>query len=623
MSMKVWEIVRKPSVVVTGDTPAVVVRAEMRYNEEPIAVVVESLKNEKVIGFITWREIIQITSHHSNLRAKDIMVDEPLANINDSIDALFEEMKECKVYSVPVIDEKGMLKGILTLADIVKGLQQAGIEPIAETVAEVMTTENVEKYVTYPSEEITRVWSDFVYHGVPGKVVLRGKDEPIPVGIITPREMLITSRWFFHRESEHGLKSVAKVRTIMLRGTPAATPETPIEYAAKIMAENDLTVLPVIDDKGKLVGILTIYDVVHAYLEGAKPGRVKPVKKVALPIPVKPEERVTYATTRQVLEQVVVAKPVTVELIGLSAKDIMEKELPAITINDTVEHARKLMIKTKANYLLVVDERGEVIGAVTKWSMLRAIAAKGPIWKRRIHDKYFIEYVMDRNLPKIPANASVEEAAYMLVEAHAEIGIVVDENNNIVGFVTKDDIVKAYAQQYAVRTRVENLMMPGRAGIVHPHHSLHHAIKKMQVFYLDALTVYDGSRVIGVISANRLPFVAFEDAVEGVKSRRLIWVRKLVKGGPRKGRYVKITPLLVIDATVPLPENARVKPTDSIVRVIELMEQYNVDGIPVVDEEGVVRGVICKNDIIRDLARIAEERRKRGLPVTIVQGRQT
>jgi len=623
MSMKVWEIVRKPSVVVTGDIPATVVRAEMRYNEEPIAVVIESPRNEKVIGFITWREIIQITSHHSNLRAKDIMIDEPLANINDSIDVIFERMRESGVYSIPVTDEKGMLKGVITLADIVKGLQQAGIEPIAETVAEVMTAENIERYVTYPSTEITKVWSDFVYHGVPGKVVLRSKDESVPVGVITPRELLMTSRWFFHRESERGLKSVAKVRRIMLRGTPAATPETPIEYAAKIMAENDLTVLPVIDDKGKLIGILTIYDVVYAYLEGAKPGRVKPVKKIALPIPVKPEERVTYTTTRQVLEQVVVAKPVTVELIGLGVKDVMRKELPAITINDTVEHARKLMIKTRSNYLVVVDEKGEIIGAVTKWSMLRAIAVKGPIWKRRIHDKYFIEYVMDRNLPKIPANASVEEAAYMLVEAHAEIGIVVDKNDNIVGFVTKDDIVKAYAQHYAVRTRVENLMMPGRVGIVHPHHSLYHAIKKMQVFYLDALTVYDGSKIIGVISANRLPFVAFEDAVEGIKSRRLIWVRKLVKGGPRRGRYVKVTPLLVIDATVQLPENARVRPSDSIAKVIELMERYNVDGIPVVDEEGAVKGVICKNDIVRDLARIVEERRKRGLPVTIVQGRQT
>ncbi|HIC99089.1 MAG TPA: CBS domain-containing protein [Pyrodictiaceae archaeon] len=145
MSMKVWEIARKPSVIVTGDIPATVVRAEMRYNEEPIAIVVESPRNEKVVGFITWREIIQITSHHSNLRAKDIMIDEPLANINDSIDVTFERMRENGVYSIPVTDEKGMLKGVITLADIVKGLQQAGIEPIAETVAEVMTAENITK----------------------------------------------------------------------------------------------------------------------------------------------------------------------------------------------------------------------------------------------------------------------------------------------------------------------------------------------------------------------------------------------------------------------------------------------------------------------------------------------
>jgi len=38
-------------------------------------------------------------------------------------------------------------------------------------------------------------------------------------------------------------------------------PETPVEYAAKIMVENDIPILPVIDEEtGRLVGVLTIFD---------------------------------------------------------------------------------------------------------------------------------------------------------------------------------------------------------------------------------------------------------------------------------------------------------------------------------------------------------------------------
>ncbi len=617
--MKVWEVARKPRVVVTGDTPATVVRALLRDNEEPIAVIVNNEKEMKHEGYVTWREVIQITSHYSHLRAKDIALDYPVAYKEDEIEDVVQRMREEKVYAVPVLDspDNPVVIGVVSVADIVRGLMAAGFEPIAETVAEVMTTEDLEEYVTYQDERVNRVWSDLVYHGKLGKVVVRSKEEPIPVGLITLREFVSTGRWFFHRESERGLKSIAKVRTIMLRGAPVATPETPIEYAAKIMVENDFPILPVIDEEsGKLIGVLTIYDVARAYIEGAKPGRVRPARKAVLPIEVKPEERVTYTTTQTVLQQVLVAKPPVETLVGISAASIARPELPAVTINDTIEHARRMMLRYRTNYLLVVDEKGQIVGVVTKWGMLRAIGLKGPIWKRRVHDRYFIDYVMDTDIPRVKADDSIEKVALLMTQSKAEVAIVEDEKGQPIGFITKDDIVEAYAQHMAGRAKVENIMTPGRIGIVHPHHSLYHAVKKMQTFYLDALTVYDGSKILGVVSANRLPFVAYEDAVTGIKSRRLIWVRKLVKGAARRGRYVKVTPLLVLDAMVPL-RDVHVKTSDDAVKAIELMKQYNVDGVPVVDEEGRVAGVVTKTDIIRELARTARLRLERGETVKV------
>jgi len=617
--VKAWEAARQPRVVVTPETPVTAVRAQLRYNEEPIAVVVDNEKNMKFQGYLTWREVIQVTSHYSHLRAKDLALDWPVAYKDDELEDVARRMEEEKVYAVPVLDSKDnpVVVGVLSAADIVRALRAAGYTPKAETVAEIMTTEGLEEYITTPDEGVNRVWADLVYHGKLGKVVVRSREEPVPVGIVTLKEFAETGRWFFHRESERGLKTVAKVKRIMLRGAPVATPETPVEYVAKVMAENDFTVLPVIDeDTGRLIGVVTIYDVARAYLEGAKPGRARPAKRAVLPVEVAPEERVAYATAEQVLQQVLQPKEQVVELVGVRAADIARPELPAVTINDTVEHARRMMLRYRTNYLLVVDEKGEIVGVVTKWGMLRAIGLKGPIWKRRVHDRYFIDYVMDTNIPRIPADASLEEAALRLAEAKAEVGIVVDEKGNPVGFITKDDVVDAYARYMPGRAKVENIMTPGRIGIVHPHHSLYHAVKKMQTFYLDALTVYDGARIVGVVSANRLPFVAYEDAVTGTKSRRLIWVRKLVRGAARKGRYVKVTPLLVIDATVPL-HDVYVKTSDDVVKAIELMREHNVDGVPVVDEEGRVAGVVTKTDVIRELARTAKLRHERGLPVKL------
>jgi CBS domain-containing protein len=619
LNVKIWEVARKPRIVMLGEVPATLVRSRLRDEEEPIAVIVEDEKSMKFKGYITWREIIQITSHYSNLRAIDIALDHPVAYKDEDIEEVVRKMYEEKVYALPVLDspDNPVVVGVVSIADIIRALRAAGYAPIAETVAEVMTTDSLEEYIVTQDDRVNKVWSDLVYHGKLAKIVVRSPEETIPVGLVSLKEFVETSRWFFHRESERGLKSIAKVRRIMLRGVPAATPETPIEYVAKIMVENDYPLLPVIDEEtGKLVGVLTLYDVARAYIEGAKPGRVRPVKKAVLPIEVKPEERVTYVTTQQVIQQVLVAKPQVEVLAGIRAADIALTELPAVTINDTVEHARRMMLRHKTNYLLVVNDKGEVVGVVTKWSMLRAIGLKGPIWRRRVHDRYFIDYIMDTDIPRVKADESIEQVALKMAEAKAELAIVVDENNRPIGFITKDTIVEAYSKQFAGRAKVENVMTPGRIGIVHPHHSLYHAVKEMQTFYLDALTVYDGSRIVGVISANRLPFVAYEDAVTGVKSRRLVWVRKLVRGAARKGRYVKVTPLLVMDAMVPL-RDVHVKTSDDVVKAIKLMEEYNVDGIPVVDEEGRVVGVVTKTDIVRELARTAQVRIERGLPLVI------
>ena len=71
-----------------------------------------------------------------------------------------------------------------------------------------------------------------------------------------------------------------------------------------------------------------------------------------------------------------------------------------------------------------------------------------------------------------------------------------------------------------------------------------------------------------------------------------------------------------MDAMVPL-RNVYVKTSDDVVKAIELMKEHNVDGIPVVDEEGKVVGVVTKTDIVRELARTARIRIERGLPLVI------
>lgn len=71
------------------------------------------------------------------------------------------------------------------------------------------------------------------------------------------------------------LLSKIKISDVMTKKVITITPETPLEDAARIMADNKIGGLPVVDDTGAVVGIITETDVFKTFIEmlGArKPG---------------------------------------------------------------------------------------------------------------------------------------------------------------------------------------------------------------------------------------------------------------------------------------------------------------------------------------------------------------
>ncbi len=608
---------REPLIVIKEDEPITRVRALMRKLDESIAVIAD--ENKKFKGYLTRRDVSVVTSAKTSLRAKDLSRDFPIATIDMPLEKLLDEMSKHRVWEVVVVDnyEDMRVQGVVTLRDIIGKFIDKGYKPKASTVSEIMSTRDLSLLIVDPETRITKIWSRLVLKSLPAVIVVKSLDEPVPVGIITTADLVRKGRWRFHRESESKVVSPAKAKRIMTRGVVVATPDTPIEYVARFMAENDAPLLPVINDEGKVVGVVTQEDVVRAYIEGAKPGAVVVKPKITVK-PVPEAERITFMKAESMLSQVLVERKVGREERppSITAEDIMIKELPAITVNDSVEHARNVMLRTKSNYIVVTDEKGSIVGVVSKWNMIKAISAKGPLWKRKIHDRFFIDYVMNKNPPRVKREETIESIALKMISSDSEVAIIEDDKGNTVGFVTKDAVVEAFVKNRGHAILVEHIMTPARIGVVHPHHSLAHVVNKMKTFRLDAITVAEGDRIHGIVSANRLPFVAYEDRENG-GSRRLIWVRKLVKGAARKGRYVKVTPLVAIDLAAKVEDY--VYPDQTLTTAFEKMRGNNVDGIPVRDKDGRVIGTVCKYDILREIIREASISLKEEKKETIVK----
>ena len=85
---------------------------------------VENEQSKKLVGLVTDRDIairVVAEGRDGQTRISEVMSGDRLATArpNDSVDRVMEAMGDEQVRRVPVVDERGMLVGIVSQADIV------------------------------------------------------------------------------------------------------------------------------------------------------------------------------------------------------------------------------------------------------------------------------------------------------------------------------------------------------------------------------------------------------------------------------------------------------------------------------------------------------------------------
>jgi acetoin utilization protein AcuB len=128
-----------------------------------------------------------------------------------------------------------------------------------------------------------------------------------------------------------GRKMTTKVITV--------TPDTPIVNARDLLREHNIKQLPVVDQQGKLVGILTDRDIRSAW---ASP-----------------------ATTLSIYELTYVLQKLTVE-------SVMMRKVITVTPDATIERAAKIMHDHKIGSLPVVED-DKVVGIITNTDLMEVL----------------------------------------------------------------------------------------------------------------------------------------------------------------------------------------------------------------------------------------------------------
>ena len=126
----------------------------------------------------------------------------------------------------------------------------------------------------------------------------------------------------------------------MTKDVVTVTPETSMMKASKIMKEKGISRLPVVDEKGVLVGIISDRDV-----KDASPSK---------------------ATTLDMHELYYL-------LSEIKIKDIMTKKVVTIKTGETVDTAAAIMLEHKIGGMPVVDQANKVVGIVTDSDIFKVL----------------------------------------------------------------------------------------------------------------------------------------------------------------------------------------------------------------------------------------------------------
>jgi len=149
-----------------------------------------------------------------------------------------------------------------------------------------------------------------------------------------------------------------KAKDIMTRDILSVTPDTEIAKATKILLKNRINGLPVIDDSGKLVGILCQSDLV--------------AQQKSIPIPsvfTLLESYIPLTSIKRIDKEVE-------KIAALTVKQAMTPNPISVVPETDIEEVAKLMVDKKYHTLPVMEGE-KIVGIVGKEDVLKTLFLKG------------------------------------------------------------------------------------------------------------------------------------------------------------------------------------------------------------------------------------------------------
>lgn len=288
-------------------------------------------------------------------------------------------------------------------------------------------------------------------------------------------------------------------REIMTRDLITARKETPIEEVARLIVENNISAVPIVEDSEKLVGVVSEADLIY--------------KKMFPSLMAMLYHHGSYLSLE-------VYRKEEKKMRARKAQEAMSEDLVTVEETTEVEKIINLMEARKVKRVFVLSQ-GKLVGVVSKLDILRCLSGPCEEVVRKIKELPFraekVADVMSQPVLSVFPEESLDKVVKILLDNRISGLPVVNREDEVVGIVSESDLVH-WIQKHssslnywrerdhflkelrALAARQASDVMTSPAIVVEEEVTLEEAAAILNERQIKRLPVVKGNKLVGIVT---------------------------------------------------------------------------------------------------------------------------
>jgi CBS domain-containing protein len=223
------------------------------------------------------------------------------------------------------------------------------------------------------------------------------------------------------------LPKQVKIKEIMTTTLITVTPETPVAEVVRLMIENFVKGLPVVDENLRPIGMITQNDL---------------ISKAGMPVRLGLLAKLDRAFTAPFFNNVK----------EISARQIMSQPVVVVKAEQRLAQAVELMIKHDLKRLPVVDATGILVGMASRIDIFQSITNQKTHWEKLQQDQVVVNgaqtvtAIIERDLETVNPDTPISEVIEKIYQTELQRLAVTDSQGKFLGLICDNDLLPLFAE---------------------------------------------------------------------------------------------------------------------------------------------------------------------------------